>query len=104
DTAQQPNVDALGAKLVGLAPDRRLEEAEQAHDLVVGPGPVLAAERVQGQDLDPAPNGMPQEAPDRLDAGRMALQLRYPALAGPAPVAVHDDRDVARQLGSGRCL
>ena len=35
---------------------------------------------------------------DRLDAGRVAVELGQVALAGPAAVAVHDDRDVARQV------
>ena len=35
---------------------------------------------------------------DPLDTGRVALGLVLASLAGPAPVAVHDDRDVARQV------
>ena len=54
EPAEEPDPDALGAKLVGLAPDRRLEEPEQAGDLLVGARPVLAAEGVQGQDRDAA--------------------------------------------------
>ncbi len=40
---------------------------------------------------------MPQQSADRLDAGSMALQLGQLVLAGPAPIAVHDDGDMAGQ-------
>ena len=76
----------------------RLEQAEQAVDLVVRAGPVLAAEGVQGQDRDTAPDGVAEDLADGLDAGGMSVELRQALLAGPAAVAVHDDRDVARQL------
>ena len=35
---------------------------------------------------------------DRVDAGAMAFDARQMALRRPAPVAVHDDGDVGRQL------
>jgi hypothetical protein len=41
---------------------------------------------------------MTEEGPDGLDAGGMALDLGQAALASPAAVAVHDDRDVAREI------
>ena len=84
----------MPAELVGLAADRALEQAEQAADLVVGPRPVLAAEGVQGEDRDAAPDGVPEEAPDRLDPGGVTLELGQAVGPCPAPVAVHDDRHV----------
>ena len=54
EPAQQPDPDALRPELLGLAADGRLEEAEQPGDLLVGPRPVLAAERVQRQDRNAA--------------------------------------------------
>ena len=72
---------------------RALEEAEQAHDLVVGAGPVLAAEGVQGEHRELAPDGVPEHLADGLDAGRVALQLGCTAAAGPAAVAVGDEAD-----------
>jgi hypothetical protein len=68
----------------------------------VPPAVVLAAEGVEGQDPDATPAGMAEDAPDGLHAGRMALQLRQAALARPAAVAVHDDRDVVGQLRARR--
>ena len=88
---------APASSSVSLA-DRRLEQAEQAGDLLVGARPVLAAERVQGQDRDTASDRVAQEPADGLDAGRVAVELGQVVLACPAPVAVHDDRDVAGQL------
>ena len=41
---------------------------------------------------------MAEQGADRLDAGSVAIELRQVAQAGPASVAVHDDRDVPRQL------
>ena len=80
EPAEQPDADALAPQLVGLAADRRLEQAEQAVDLVVGARPVLAAEGVQGQDRDAAPDGVPEDArgwPRRRPRGPRAR-------AGPA--------------------
>ena len=96
--AEQPNADALATKLVGLAADGALEQAEEAMDLVVRAGPVLAAEGVQGQHRDTAPDGVAEDLADGFHAGGMSVELRQALLAGPAAVAVHDDRDVTRQL------
>jgi len=41
---------------------------------------------------------MTEQAADGLDAGGVTLQLGQVANAGPAPVAVHDDRHMARQV------
>ena len=46
----------------------------------------------------PRPDRVPEQLADRLDAGGVALELRGAAGAGPAAVAVHDDRDVARPV------
>src|SRR5207302_1438893 len=73
---QQPDADTLRAELRCFASDGLLEEAEQAIDLVVGAGPVLAAERVQRQDRDATAHDVAEQAPDRLDAGGVTLELR----------------------------
>ena len=92
---------ARGVPAVSLA-DRGVEQAEQHADLLGGARPVLAAEREEGQRRDAAPHRVPDDRPDGLDAGRMALGLAQAGLAGPPAVAVHDDRDVARQVGRRR--
>ena len=71
---------------------------EQAGDLLVGARPVLAAERVQGQDRDAAGDRVAEESADGLDAGGVTVELGQVALPRPAAIAVHDDRDVARQF------
>ena len=98
EPTEQPDPHALGLQLGGLASHGRLEQAEQAGDLVVGASPVLAAERVQGQDTDAATDRVTEHAADRFDTGAMAIELGQLPLARPAAIAVHDDRDVARQV------
>ena len=96
--SEEADLDALLAQLGGLVADRHLEQAEEHLDLLGRAGPVLAAEREQRQGADPAADGVADDRADGLDAGRMALGLVLAGLAGPAPVAVHDDRDVTRQV------
>src|SRR4029079_13491876 len=98
EPAEEPDPHALGLQLGRLAPDRVLEQREQATDLVVGSGPVLPAERVDGDDGNAPPDGVPEEGPDRLDARRVSFDLGQPALPRPAAVALHDDPHGARAL------
>ena len=98
EAAEEPDPDALGAQLVGLVADRLAQQLEQARDLVVGAGPVLAAERVQGEHRDPAPDGVLEQPADGLDPRGVPLELGLAVGTGPATVAVHDDRDVAGQV------
>ena len=78
-----PGRPAARSSAVSLA-DRRLEQAEQPDDFFVGAGPVLAAEGVQRQHRDTAADRVPQEVPDRLDAGGVALELGTSPLRGPS--------------------
>ena len=98
EPAEEPHADALGAELVGLVADCLRQQPEQAGHLFVGPGPVLAAERVQREHRDAAPDRVAQQLADRLDPGGVPLEVGLAAGARPAAVAVHDDRDVAGQL------
>ena len=99
--AEQSYPGALRAQLGRLVADDLLQQHEEAADLLVGAGPVLAAEGVEREHLDAAPDGVADDLPDRLDAGGVAVHLGLAARLGPAPIAVHDDRDVARQLFLG---
>ena len=82
--------------LVAAAPDHVAVEAHQELHLGGGAGPVLRRERVGRDRLDPdldrALDHVEQAALALLvpDRARLAPRLR------PAPVAVHDDRDVRR--------
>ena len=84
EPAEEPDPDALRAELVGLAPDGGLEQPEQADDLVVGAGPVLAAERVQRQHRDAASDRVAEEVADGLDAGGVAVELGQVVLRAPS--------------------
>ena len=85
-----------------LAVDRLAQDLHQLGHLVRRARPVLRREGVHGQRLD-------AEVDRRLDGapkGARALPVtgldRETAALGPAAVAVHDDRDVARdRLGAG---
>ena len=84
EPAEQPDPDALRLEFLGLAPDGRLEQPEQAGHLVVRAGPVLAAERVQRQDRDAAPDRVAEQRADRLDAGGVAVELRAGRAGAPS--------------------
>jgi hypothetical protein len=96
--AEEPDPDALRAQLVGLVANGLLQEPEEPGHLVVRAGPVLAAEGVQGEHRHPPLHRVTEQAADGLDACRVAFELRPALRACPAPIAVHDDRDVPRQL------
>src|SRR6266511_2502948 len=98
EAAQNVDADALLDEPVGLPAHRRLQQGEQAAHLLVRASPVLPAERVQGQVGDAAPDRVTEYVADGFDARGVALELRQAALPCPAPVAVHDDRDMGRKL------
>ena len=98
EPSQEADADTLLRQLGRLALDRVLEQLEQAGHLVVRTRPVLAAEGVQREDRHTAPDDVAQQGPDGLHAGRVAFELGPVMAARPAAVAVHDDRDVVRQV------
>src|SRR5262249_46974752 len=76
------------------------ELAQQVHepaDLVDRPRPVLRRKRVQRQRLETELARRTGDIADRLGAGAVTFQTRLTMPLGPAPVAVHDDADVAGQ-------
>jgi hypothetical protein len=60
--------------------------------------PVLGREAVDGHHRDAPVAGGARHFAQCHDAATMAFDRRHPALARPAAVAVHDDRDVSGQL------
>ena len=62
------------------------------------PRPVLGRERVDGQRLDAEVDGRLDGPAERARAGAVALGDRQAAGRRPAAVAVHDDRDRARNV------
>ena len=99
--ADEAHAHAHAGHVGELAPDRLGEQVEQAAHLVVGPVPVLGREREDGQRVDTQVEAGLDGPPQRSRAGAVAGQHRQPARARPAGVAVHDDRDGARDLGQG---
>src|SRR5690606_30186098 len=65
-------------------------------DLIGWARPVLRREAVERQVGNAELDGCAHSAPHGLDAIAMADSARQAMLAGPAPIAVHDDGDVLR--------
>jgi hypothetical protein len=82
--------------LVELARQVPPEQLHEAVDLARWPVPVLRREREEREVLDAEPSCRFDDRAHRILADAVAVQARESALLGPASVAVHDDRDVAR--------
>ena len=85
--------------LVATAPDHVAVEAHQELHLVGGARPVLGGEGVRRDRLHADLDRPLDHVEERVLALLVAGRARQPALLGPATVAVHDDRDVARAPG-----
>ena len=81
-------------QLVDLAVERIEEQLHEAADLDRRPLPVLAREREQRERTDLATRAFLDAHAHRAHAFLVAGVARQAARLGPAPVAVHDDRDV----------
>ena len=88
EAADDADPNPLGDELVGVLADGAVDQAEQAGDLVVGPAPVLAAEDIQGEDLDPLSGATrtigriastPWTCPAMAGRPRAAAQRRLPS-------------------------
>jgi len=86
----------LSLELLDLLGDELLEQAHQRGDLARRALPVLFREREQRQDFDAGLDRSLHCLAHRRHPGPVAERPRQPALARPAPVAIHDDGDVAR--------
>ena len=73
------------------------EELHERPHLLLGPRPVLRAEGVEGEGLEPDAARLARHRPDRLRALAVSRDAGQAARLGPAAVAVHDDGDVAWQ-------
>ena len=62
-------------------------------DLILGPLPVLAAERIERQTVDPQRFDRAVQLAHRFHAAPMAESARQAAPLRPAAIAVHDDGD-----------
>ena len=95
--ADDADLDAGLVQLGEVAADEALHQPHQIVDLVDRARPVLGREAVEREVGDAELDRRAHRAPHRLDAVAMTDGARQAVLAGPAPVAVHDDGDVARR-------
>ena len=78
------------------------EQLHQDRHLLGRPAPVLGRECEQGQVFDTALAAGPHRFAHRFDTALMPRHPRQEAARGPAPIAIHDDGDVARNTGGFR--
>ena len=72
-------------------------EGHEGVDLVLGAGPVLGAEAVEGQGVEAEVDAVGDDGSNGFGTGLVAVGAVAPACGGPSAVAVHDDGDVARK-------
>ena len=80
------------------------EQLHEEFDLILGTPPVFATEREQRQVLHAAFRASAHAGTHRFDAALVTGDTRQKTLFRPAPVAIHDDSDVARharRVGDG---
>ena len=77
------------------------EQMHQELEFQLRPLPVLARQAVQRELLDVEPSALFGGAANAGHAAAMALDARQALPLSPAPVAVHDGRDVPRPVGDG---
>ena len=100
--ADEAHADAVAVQFVDLLVDRLDEQLHQPRHFVGRALPVLAREREERQRLDAAPRAAFDGRAHGLDARAVAEVARQRAALGPAPVAIHDDGDVAWEAGRAR--
>ena len=77
-----------------------LQELHERRDFCAGALPVFDGKRIERQDSNPEFGRTLYNLSNGIDPRAMPCYARHPALACPAPVSVHDDRDMGRQSAS----
>ena len=75
---------------------KTLEQIHEREDFGFRALPVLGRESVEGEELDPQIAAAFDAGADGVGAFFVAFDPGQAAFLGPAAVAIHDDRDVAR--------
>jgi hypothetical protein len=70
-------------------------------DFVFGAVPVFDGEGVESEVFDAEFAAGAEDGADTFDAGAMSFHARELTLLGPAPVAIHDDGEVGREVLPG---
>jgi hypothetical protein len=97
ELADGAEADAVLHDLGALRLEEVVEQLPQRADLRGRAGPVLRAEGVQRERLEADSPALARHRAHRLRSLAVASDARERPRLGPAAVAVHDDRDVARQ-------
>ena len=92
--AGETDADTKFMQFVASVFEDRLVEAHQVSNFVDRPAPVLRAERKHGEPLDTQFERAVHRVEERLFARGMAIGPPQASCLGPAPVAVHHNRDV----------
>jgi len=101
--AEDAHAHAARGERGGLLARERLGQTEQSEHFAALAAPVLLAERVDRQHRDARAQRGIDRALERVHPAAMAFECRQTVGASPAPVSVHDDRDVARNARRDRC-
>src|SRR5581483_7423106 len=94
--ADHAHANAVAVERGEVAADEEAEQPEDEIDLRRRTRPVLGGKAEQRQVADAEVERGAHRPAHRLDAAAMALAPRQAARRRPAAVAVHDDRNVAR--------
>ena len=98
EIADGDEADVVLEDLVLLAHQELAEQAHQRVDLARRARPVLLAEGVERERVEPEPAADADDAPNRGAPGLVPGLARLAPRLGPAAVAVHDDADVAGEV------
>jgi hypothetical protein len=98
DVADHLQLDVLVTQLLLLALGEVEQQVHQRPYFGARPAPVGDAEGIQSQELHALLAAGAHGFPHGACALRVALYPREPVGLSPAPIAVHDDRDVSGNL------
>ena len=96
--ADEAHLDGARVQIGEIAANEDAQQAEEIADFLHRPAPVLGGKAVDREPADIELDRGTHGAPQRLDATPMPLEPRQAALRGPAAIAVHDDRHMARDV------
>ena len=97
--ADDPEAEVVLVDRPAVLPQVLAEKAPEADDLLARPFPVLLGEGVEREVRDAQAGAGLGRLADGLGAGLVPLDPGEPPLSRPAPVAVHDDGDMAGKPG-----
>ena len=98
DVADCLDADVVPVEAIGLILESVQQQAHQEGHFLLRTLPVLGRKRIQCQELNPELTTGLNGVADRLHPFAVPCNPRKAAAFRPAPVAVHDDRNVAGNL------